>query len=158
HLRRRRVSRGACGACRRRAGDRAAAPGRRTRDPLGTSSLRPAGNLPRCAGSERRAGRRRRDRRASRRPRRSTGRARGNSRGGGSHRQGARAPARVIHAFSLGGTMDIASMYESARPVVVAFALKVVGAIVLYIIGRWLIGIVGSLITKALGRQRVEPT
>jgi small conductance mechanosensitive channel len=54
--------------------------------------------------------------------------------------------------------MDIASMYESARPVVVAFALKVVGAIILYIIGRWLIGIVGTLITKALERQRVEPT
>jgi len=54
--------------------------------------------------------------------------------------------------------MDLMSMYETARPVVIAFALKVAGAVVLYIIGRWLIGIVGSLITKALERQKVEPT
>ncbi len=54
--------------------------------------------------------------------------------------------------------MDLASMYDSARPVVIAFALKVAGAVVLYIIGRWLIGIVGSLINKALERQKVEPT
>jgi small conductance mechanosensitive channel len=54
--------------------------------------------------------------------------------------------------------MDFTSMYESARPVVIAMALKIVGAIVLYIIGRWLIGIVGSLINKALERQKVEPT
>jgi small conductance mechanosensitive channel len=54
--------------------------------------------------------------------------------------------------------MDFTSMYESAKPIVIAMALKVVGAIVLYIIGRWLIGVVGSLINKALERQKVEPT
>ena len=54
--------------------------------------------------------------------------------------------------------MDVTSMFETAKPVVIAFALKVVGAIVLYIIGRWLIGIVGTLITKALERQKIEPT
>ena len=54
--------------------------------------------------------------------------------------------------------MDLMSMYETARPVVVAIALKIVGAIVLYIIGRWLIGLVGTLITKALERQKIEPT
>jgi small conductance mechanosensitive channel len=54
--------------------------------------------------------------------------------------------------------MDYTNMFETAKPVVIAFALKVAGAIVLYIIGRWLIGIVGSLITKALERQKVEPT
>ena len=54
--------------------------------------------------------------------------------------------------------MDFTSMYESAKPIVIAMALKVVGAIVLYIVGRWLIGIVGSLINKALERQKIEPT
>ena len=54
--------------------------------------------------------------------------------------------------------MDVTSMFETAKPVVIAFALKVAGAIVLYIIGRWLIGIVGTLITKALERQKIEPT
>ena len=44
--------------------------------------------------------------------------------------------------------MDVTSMFETAKPVVIAFALKVVGAIVLYIIGRWLIGMVGTLITQ----------
>jgi small conductance mechanosensitive channel len=54
--------------------------------------------------------------------------------------------------------MDFAAMFETARPIVVGFALKVAGAVVLYIIGRWLIGIVGMLITKALERQKIEPT
>ena len=31
--------------------------------------------------------------------------------------------------------MDFTNMYESARPIVLAFALKAAGAIVLYIIG-----------------------
>ena len=54
--------------------------------------------------------------------------------------------------------MDFTSIYESAKPIVLAMAMKVVVAIVLYIVGRWLIGIVGSLINKALERQKIEPT
>jgi len=54
--------------------------------------------------------------------------------------------------------MDIQGMYESAKPALVALGLKVLGAIVLYIVGRWLIGVVGTLIQKALERQKVEPT
>jgi len=54
--------------------------------------------------------------------------------------------------------MDFNNMYDTAKPVVIAFALKVLGAIILYIIGRWLNGIVGTLITRALERQKVEPT
>jgi small conductance mechanosensitive channel len=54
--------------------------------------------------------------------------------------------------------MDFSSMYESAKPIVLAMAMKVVVAIVLYIVGRWLIGIVGTVINKALERQKIEPT
>lgn len=54
--------------------------------------------------------------------------------------------------------MDFTNMFETAKPLVIAIALKVGGAIVLYIIGRWLIGIVGAIINKALERQKVEPT
>ena len=54
--------------------------------------------------------------------------------------------------------MDFTNMYEAAKPIVLAMAMKVVVAIVLYIVGRWLIGIVGSLINKALERQKIEPT
>jgi len=54
--------------------------------------------------------------------------------------------------------MDIQSMVDSAKPALTAIGLKVLGAIVIYIIGRWLIGIAGSLIQKALERQKIEPT
>lgn len=54
--------------------------------------------------------------------------------------------------------MDLSNFVEGAKPVVLAFGLKVLGALALYIIGRWLIGMVGTLITKSLERQKVEPT
>ena len=54
--------------------------------------------------------------------------------------------------------IDIQSFYETSKPIVFAFALKVLGAIVLYIVGRWLIGVVSSLVTRALERQKIEPT
>jgi len=54
--------------------------------------------------------------------------------------------------------MDVTNLYDTAKPVVIAFALKAIGAIILYIVGRWLIGLVGTLITKALERQKIEPT
>jgi len=54
--------------------------------------------------------------------------------------------------------MDIPGAIETARPILVAFGLKVVGAIAAYIIGRMLIGFASSLVMKALERQKVEPT
>jgi small conductance mechanosensitive channel len=54
--------------------------------------------------------------------------------------------------------MDFGNIFESARPVVIAFGLKVLGALALYIIGRMLIGMVGTIITKSLERQKIEPT
>jgi small conductance mechanosensitive channel len=54
--------------------------------------------------------------------------------------------------------MDIPGMIETAQPIVVAFGLKVLGAIVAYIVGRMLIGFASSLVMKALERQKVEPT
>ena len=54
--------------------------------------------------------------------------------------------------------MDIPGMFESARPILIAFGLKVVGAIAAYIIGRMLIGFASKLVMKAMERQKVEPT
>jgi small conductance mechanosensitive channel len=54
--------------------------------------------------------------------------------------------------------MDLAVLIDNARPIVIALALKIVGAIAIYIIGRWLIGVAGNLITTALERQKIEPT
>ena len=54
--------------------------------------------------------------------------------------------------------MDIPGMFETARPILIAFGLKVVGAIAAYIIGRMLIGFASNLVMKAMERQKVEPT
>jgi small conductance mechanosensitive channel len=37
-------------------------------------------------------------------------------------------------------------------------SLKVAGAIAIYIVSRWLIGLVSSLLTRAMERQKIEPT
>jgi small conductance mechanosensitive channel len=54
--------------------------------------------------------------------------------------------------------MDIPGAIETAKPILIAFTLKVVGAIIAYIVGRMLIGFASSLVMKALERQKVEPT
>jgi small conductance mechanosensitive channel len=54
--------------------------------------------------------------------------------------------------------MDIPGMMETAKPLLIAFSLKVLGAIAAYIVGRMLIGFASSLVIKALERQKVEPT
>src|SRR5262245_32267919 len=54
--------------------------------------------------------------------------------------------------------MDIAGMMETARPVLIAFGLKVLGAIVAFIVGRMLISMASNLLVKVLERQRVDPT
>ena len=54
--------------------------------------------------------------------------------------------------------MDIPGMIDSARPILIAFGLKVLGAIAAYIVGRMLIGLASSLVVRLLERQKVEPT
>ena len=54
--------------------------------------------------------------------------------------------------------MDARQMLETASPIVVAFGLKVLGAIVAYLVGRWLIGHAARLVTRLMERQRIDPT
>jgi len=54
--------------------------------------------------------------------------------------------------------MDIPGMLETAGPMLVAFGLKLLGAIAAYIVGRMLIGFASNLVQRALERQKVEPT
>jgi small conductance mechanosensitive channel len=54
--------------------------------------------------------------------------------------------------------MDVMKFWAGAQPVLIAFGLKLLGALVIFIVGRWLIGLAAGLITKALDRQKVEPT
>ena len=48
--------------------------------------------------------------------------------------------------------MDVPNMLETAKPVLIAFGLKVLGAIALYIIGRWLIG--HRVVTSTMNARR----
>jgi small conductance mechanosensitive channel len=54
--------------------------------------------------------------------------------------------------------MDVLGTLDTAKPILIAFALKVLGAVAAYIVGRMLIGFASGLVTRALERQKVEPT
>jgi small conductance mechanosensitive channel len=54
--------------------------------------------------------------------------------------------------------MDVQKWIETAQPIIVAFGFKVAGAILAYIVGRWLINIGTSIVAKALERQKVDTT
>jgi small conductance mechanosensitive channel len=54
--------------------------------------------------------------------------------------------------------MDIPGMFETARPILIAFGLKVLGALAAYIVGRRLIGFASNLVMRALEHQKVEST
>src|SRR5262245_13506320 len=54
--------------------------------------------------------------------------------------------------------VNLREMFESAQPVLVAFGLKVLGALFVYVIGRKLIGFASRLVTRLLDRQRVDAT
>jgi small conductance mechanosensitive channel len=54
--------------------------------------------------------------------------------------------------------MDWQRMWDATGTQLVTFGLKVAGAIAVWIIGRWLIGLVARLLAAALNRQHVDPT
>jgi len=52
----------------------------------------------------------------------------------------------------------ISGWMEQAQPILIAFGLKVLGAIAVFIIGRWLIGLVSRLVEALMTRQKIDPT
>ena len=54
--------------------------------------------------------------------------------------------------------MDLNPMLESAGPIVVAFTLKVLGALAAYVVGRMLIRFASGITTRALETRKVDPT
>jgi small conductance mechanosensitive channel len=54
--------------------------------------------------------------------------------------------------------MNVQEVWTATAAVLVAFGLKVVGAIIAWMIGRWLIGFAVRLLSRALTRQHVDPT
>ena len=55
-------------------------------------------------------------------------------------------------------TAQATVVVNAAMTKVTEVGLKIVGALVLYIIGRWLIGVVARMIQHALEKQKVDPT
>jgi small conductance mechanosensitive channel len=58
-------------------------------------------------------------------------------------------------------TMDtgkITTWMDQAQPILVAFGLKVLGALAVFVVGRWLIGLATRLIGTAMTRQQLDPT
>ena len=54
--------------------------------------------------------------------------------------------------------MNWQSVWETTSAQLTTFGLKVVGAIAVWIVGRWLIGLASRLLARALERQGVEST
>lgn len=55
-------------------------------------------------------------------------------------------------------TGKITTWMDQAQPILVAFGLKVLGAIAVFVVGRWLIGLATRLIGAAMTRQQLDPT
>jgi small conductance mechanosensitive channel len=54
--------------------------------------------------------------------------------------------------------MDIDQIMQTVTTIGVAFGLKAAGAIVVWVVGRYLIGLAVRLVSASLERQRVDPT
>jgi small conductance mechanosensitive channel len=54
--------------------------------------------------------------------------------------------------------MDMNQIMQTATTIGVAFGMKVVGAIVVWVVGRYLIGLAVRLVSASLESQRVDPT
>ena len=55
-------------------------------------------------------------------------------------------------------TGKISTWMDQAQPILIAFGLKALGAIAVFVIGRWLISLVTSLVGAAMTRQKLDPT
>jgi len=54
--------------------------------------------------------------------------------------------------------MDIEKIMETITTIGIAFGLKALGAIVVWVVGRYLIGLAVRLVSSALEKQKVDPT
>lgn len=55
-------------------------------------------------------------------------------------------------------TGKLTTWVDQVQPILLAFGLKVLGAIAVFVIGRWLISLVTSLVGAAMTRHRLDPT
>ena len=52
----------------------------------------------------------------------------------------------------------LSTWFDQAQPILVAFGLKALGAVVVFMIGRWLISLVTRLVGAAMTRQELDPS
>src|SRR6476659_6446822 len=55
-------------------------------------------------------------------------------------------------------SMDWTNVLKLIESTITRLGLQVLGAIVLYIVGRWLISFAVGLVQKGLSQQKIEPT
>jgi len=55
-------------------------------------------------------------------------------------------------------TTRVVGWWEQMQPILIAFGFKVIGAIVVFIVGRWLIRLAATLMGRAMSKQRVDST
>ena len=55
-------------------------------------------------------------------------------------------------------TSKVSSWIDTAQPILIAFGLKVVGAVIAFMVGRWLINLATRLVGAAMTRQELDPT
>ena len=55
-------------------------------------------------------------------------------------------------------TEKITSWIDQAQPILIAFGLKALGAIVVFVAGRWLISVATGLVGAGMTRQKLDPT
>jgi len=55
-------------------------------------------------------------------------------------------------------TAKLTTWVAQAQPILVAFGLKALGAIAVFVVGRWLISLVTSLVGAGMTRQKLDPT
>ena len=51
--------------------------------------------------------------------------------------------------------MDLQKIVDAAGPLILAFGLKIIGALAAWIAGRWLIGVVVNIVSSAMERQKI---
>ena len=54
--------------------------------------------------------------------------------------------------------MDMNTLVAASTATLLAVAWKVAGAVALFLVGRWLIGLAGRMLSRALANQRFDPT
>src|SRR5215218_1472251 len=55
-------------------------------------------------------------------------------------------------------SVDVQTILRDSGPILTAFGFKLVGAIAIWVLGRWLIGLSTKILAKGLRRQHIEET